>query len=313
MEERLDQLREQGARGELSSGAGSLGYYDLPVLKKPVWTWEIPLYFFVGGAAGCSAVIAFAARGRSRRRLAKTARKIALAGSIVSAPLLISDLGRPERFLYMLRVFKWKSPMSVGVWTLVAFSGATFAAVAADILHDRGGKSRVLAFAGEVARFLAAVTGLGMATYTGVLVGATAIPAWNRRIIELPVEFGMSSLGSSAAILELAGHFDRALNRVALAAAGVETLSAAVASRAIIGKERLDAGSEVPRNDSGSDARMLRAGAVLSGPLPLALRLIGRRSRRLRRLAACSAIAGSLLMRYGWVAAGRRSAAETRP
>lgn len=313
MEERLDQLREQGARGEIASGTGSLSYYDLPVLKKPVWTWEIPLYFFVGGAAGCSAVIAFAARGRSRRRLAKTARKMALAGSIASAPLLISDLGRPDRFLYMLRVFKWKSPMSVGVWTLVAFSGATSAAVAVDILRARGEKSRVLAFAGEAAGLLSAVTGLGMATYTGVLLGATAIPAWNRRIIELPVELGMSSMGSAASILELAGHFDRALNRVALAAAGVETLSMAVASRAIVGEKRPDAGSKAPRNDSGSDARMLRAGAILSGPLPLALRLIGRRSRRLRRLAACSAIAGSLLMRYGWVAAGRRSAADSRP
>src|SRR5256885_7097917 len=30
-------------------------YYGRPVVKPPVWTWEIPTYFFTGGLAGASA------------------------------------------------------------------------------------------------------------------------------------------------------------------------------------------------------------------------------------------------------------------
>src|SRR5688572_10149995 len=96
-------------------------YRDAPLLKPPVWTWEVPLYFFAGGAAGAAAVIAAVAHfgGPSFAALARDAKWVALAGALISPLLLISDLGRPSRFLNMLRVFKLQSPMSVGVWTLV--------------------------------------------------------------------------------------------------------------------------------------------------------------------------------------------------
>src|SRR5947208_11215073 len=101
------------------------GYYGIPLLKEPAWTWEIPLYFFVGGAAGAAAVVgAIASYTGADRRLVRDARWIAAAGSVLSPALLISDLGRPERFLNMMRVFKPQSAMSMGVWTLVGFSGA---------------------------------------------------------------------------------------------------------------------------------------------------------------------------------------------
>src|SRR4028118_1689221 len=100
-------------------------YYDLPLLKPPVWTWEVPVYFFVGGAAGAASVLGVAAQfSKGNEELVRDARWIALIGVAVSGPLLIPDLGRPERFLNMLRVFKPQSPMSVGVWTLAVFGGA---------------------------------------------------------------------------------------------------------------------------------------------------------------------------------------------
>src|SRR5881392_2350925 len=103
------------------------GYYGIPLLKEPAWTWEIPLYFFVGGAAGAAAVVgAIASYTGADRRLVRDARWIAAAGAVISPALLIADLGRPSRFLNMLRVFKLQSPMSVGAWTLVGFvSGAS--------------------------------------------------------------------------------------------------------------------------------------------------------------------------------------------
>src|SRR5581483_11139583 len=130
-ERRLDQIRQEAKkRGQLAvvsarpagapfpQASPENGYYHIPLLKQPPWTWEIPLYFFVGGAAGAAAVIgAIADYTGADRQLVTHARWIAAAGSVISPALLISDLGRPERFLAMLRVFKPQSPMSVGVWT----------------------------------------------------------------------------------------------------------------------------------------------------------------------------------------------------
>src|SRR6185436_9246973 len=105
-------------------------YYGLPILKKPVWTWEVPVYFFVGGAAGAAAMIGAAAQlAGGNERLVRDARRVAAIGANLSAPLLIADLGRPERFLNMLRVFKPQSPMSVGAWAPAVFGAGSTAAV----------------------------------------------------------------------------------------------------------------------------------------------------------------------------------------
>src|SRR5690242_3577678 len=104
-------IRPSGSPFPLASP--ETGYYGIPLLKEPSWTWEVPLYFFVGGAAGAAAVMgAIASYSGADRRLVRHARWIAAAGAVISPALLIADLGRPERFLSMLRVFKPKSPMS---------------------------------------------------------------------------------------------------------------------------------------------------------------------------------------------------------
>jgi len=279
-------------------------YYGLPTVKAPVWTWEIPAYFFVGGAAGAAAVIASAARmAGASTELVRDARWVAAAGAALSPPLLIADLGRPERFVNMLRVFKLQSPMSVGAWTLVAFSTAAAAAAAADLV-DRASAGRIpVRVIGNAAETLAAATGLALSTYTGVLIGATTIPVWAANVRVLPVHFGMSGMGSAASILELLGHTDPALNVVAAGAAVVETLTGI--SIELRGSEAL-----VPLRESTSGT-ITRIGGVLSGPVPLALRVLGRRSMTARRTAAVSTIAGSLLTRFAWMAAGRESARRT--
>src|SRR4051794_3393290 len=99
--------------------------YGRPVIKPPVWTPEIPIYFYVGGLAGASAGVGLLCDLRGEHALARRAWLVALGGSVVSPALLISDLGRPARFLNMLRMFKVSSPMSVGSWVLAAFGTAT--------------------------------------------------------------------------------------------------------------------------------------------------------------------------------------------
>ncbi|HEV7923189.1 MAG TPA: NrfD/PsrC family molybdoenzyme membrane anchor subunit [Thermoanaerobaculia bacterium] len=281
-ERRLDELREEAAR--TGSVAGKLlRYYDVPLLKAPVWSWEVPAYFFVGGGAGAAAVLAAAARlTGADASLVKDARWIAAVGAAVSGPLLIADLGRPERFLNMMRVFKPQSPMSVGAWILAGFGTLSAATVLADLL----GFERIA----DTAGVLSAATGLGMATYTGVLLGATAIPAWAEHVSLLPFHFGASALGSAASALQLRGHDEKALHILAFGAAVFETAAAVP-----------------PRSTT------MKAAEFLSGPVPLALRLLGLRSKRARRAAAAATLLGSLLTRLAWVESGRDSAAESGP
>jgi formate-dependent nitrite reductase membrane component NrfD len=269
-------------------------YYDLPLHKPPVWTWEIPTYFFVGGAAGAAAAIGAAAQlAGADEALVRDARWIAAAGSAVSAPLLIADLGRPERFLNMLRVFKLESPMSVGAWTVAAFGTASGAAAFADLIRRR--TDLPVKVVGDASAIVAGATGLVMATYTGVLIGATAIPVWKRHVRLLPVHFGASALGSAVSLLELRGHRDAALNGLALGAAIFETL----ANYALEGgRERVDA----PLRNT-----FTRVGGALSGPIPLLLRLL-----RARRGAALSTLLGSLITRFAWVEAGKASAKDVK-
>jgi hypothetical protein len=279
--------------------AGS--YYGAAPLKPPVWTWEIPAYFFVGGAAGAASLIAAAARSAGAGdALVRDARWVAAVGAALSHPLLISDLGRPERFLNMLRVFKLQSPMSVGAWTLVAFSNAAAASAFADLARRITNGRLPVTIVADAAGILAAGTGLVLSTYTGVLLGATAIPVWAKQATLLPVHFGVSGLASAAAALELVGHRHRALNAIGIGAAIVETTTAAHV-------EWTDEPALEPIR-RGTPGVLVRAAGLLSGPLPLILRLAGRRSLRIRRIAALATIAGSILTRVAWVAAGRPSA-----
>jgi formate-dependent nitrite reductase membrane component NrfD len=261
-------------------------YYDVPLLKAPVWTWEIPLYFFVGGTAGGAALIGFAAAASGiDGTLARDARWVAAAGGPVSAALLTADLGRPERFINMLRVFKPQSAMSVGSWTLTAFSGASTTAL--------------VPIGRTAASATSALLGCGMLTYTGVLIGATAIPVWHEHVRTLPVHFAASGMGSAAALLTLMGHDERALNRIGIAAAAVETLVGAAIET--------DPSPDSQPLRAGTSGTIVRLGGVLSGPAPLVLRMLGR-APGWRRAASVAALAGSLLTRIGWLLAGRVSA-----
>lgn len=313
-EQRLSLIQREAAalvpsETGLAVASAERGYYELPLLKEPTWTWEIPLYFFVGGAAGTAAVIAGVARltGASPK-LVRDARRISIAGAILSPALLISDLGRPSRFLAMLRVFKPQSPMSVGVWMLLGFSGATFAANAAEWLS---GRSKLLKFSAllENAGDLGALAlGLPFASYTGVLIGATVIPAWNRNVGLLPGHFLASGLGASVGMLELAGNETPALQWLGLGAAVAET---AVGARI---ETKSDPAVEPLKH--GPSGWLIRLGGVLSGPVPLALRAASlfmkpRRAMKVRKWAAVSAVVGSAITRAAWVHAGHVSARES--
>ena len=172
-------------------------YYGRPVVKPPVWSPEVPWYFFTGGILGGAATLALAAEWRGDERLAWSARVVAMCAGTVSPVLLISDLGRPARFFNMLRVFRPTSPMSVGSWLLaVAATSNAFA-----------GAWKVFGLFGRAslaARLAAGITGPPMTTYTAALLANTAIPVWREARSELPFVFaGSAAAGTGAAVAAL--------------------------------------------------------------------------------------------------------------
>jgi formate-dependent nitrite reductase membrane component NrfD len=183
-------------------------YYDYPVLKAPVWRWEIIWYFFFGGlAAGCYVIASIAALFGSRedRSVARTGYYLSLLAVLPCPVLLIKDLGRPDRFLHMLRIFKVKSPMSMGTWGLVSFSffsGITAVIQAArDGIFGRWWGTRLLAALPQ--RFLAipgSAVGVFLGGYTGVLLTATSIPLWSRSKL-LGAIFISSAISTSTALI----------------------------------------------------------------------------------------------------------------
>jgi formate-dependent nitrite reductase membrane component NrfD len=270
-----------------------------PLIKAPVWTWEVPLYFWVGGVASGSSFVALACDAAGDRRSASTARLVALAAVAPAPALLIADLGRPERFLNMLRIIKPRSPMNLGAWCLVAFSAADAAAVAADVL-GLGAAARGLGAA-------TAILGGYLGSYTGVLLAATAVPVWSRSRSFLGPIFVSTATATGAALTRLvlvgrglpAGHPTRvALGRVESGAIGVELVLSAINER------RLGPAGRAMKQRRPRALFRLAEAAVVAG---LVLRLAGERTH-----VASSGLylAGGLAFRYAWVEVGRVSARD---
>ena len=311
-ESRIDQLREEAwANGVVTDrgvdvASGPMprrpGYYGQPVVRPPVWTWEIPVYFFVGGLGGMSAVIALGAVLFHHLDVVRPAVWVGAFASVLSPVLLILDLGRPHLFINMLRVFKPQSPMSMGAWILSGFGMCVVPGLIALELHTfhmfRGAIDQILRIAAEILIFGSAMFGVLLATYTGVLVGVTAIPAWFLHHRLLPIHFGAAGLGSAAALLELLGHRIAPLNAIGFFAAAVES---ALLIWLSLNKHGA-ADRAIHEHHSGW---LIRIGEILNGPLALVLRLFG-----LIPLAAISFLLGAVVSRFGWIAVGRVSGCD---
>jgi len=192
--------------------------------------------------------------------------------------------------------------MSMGAWILTAFGTSAVAGLITLELHAHqifpGTLDQLLRLAAGIFIFGAAIFGTLLATYTGVLIGATAIPAWFLHRTFLPIHFGTAGLGSAAGVLELLGHRIAALNFLGFYAAAVET--------ALLIWLSVDKHGAADRaiHEHGS-GWLIRIGEVLNGPLALVLRFFG-----FIPWAAISFLAGALVSRIGWIAVGKVSGAD---
>ncbi len=274
-------------------------YYGRQIIKTPTWkTPDVPLYLFLGGAAGASAVLAEGAALSGNQPLERVARLAAASGAGLGTVFLIHDLGRPERFLHMLRVFKVTSPLSVGSYILAPFSALAAAAAGS---HVTG----VLPRLGRLAGVGAAAFGPPLVTYTAALFANTAVPAWHEAYRELPFVFAGSGASAAGGIAMLFAPLDSVVpaRRMAVLGAGVELTSSELLKRRL--------GMLAEPYEQGRAGMLMRTASRMTAGAA-AVSLLGRRSRLVTALCGATYVAASAITRFGVFEAGLASARDPK-
>jgi hypothetical protein len=273
-------------------------YYGRPIVKPPTWSGrDIASYLFLGGLAGGSSVMAAGAELTGRPALARTAKIGALAAISLSTAVLVHDLGRPERFVNMLRVFKPTSPMSMGSWILVAYGPAAGVAAATDA-------TGLFRRTGRAATGWAGLSGAAVASYTSVLIANTALPTWHEAHRELPFLF----VGSGASAASGLGLLAAPVHETAPARASAVFGAALELAAGHLMRRRLGPLAEPYR--TGRGAVLMRASQALTVAGAAGAALAGGRSRLGAALAGTALLAGSVCTRFGVFEAGRASALD---
>lgn len=296
--DRAGEVRQTESKRPSAESTGE-DYYGRPVLKAPVWAWYIPAYFWVGGCAGAAATLGAATTlaGGAQSSLARACRTIAFGGTTVGAALLVADLGRPSRFVYMLRVFRPRSAMSVGSWILVG-AGATTAAALLESPVQRA------------ATIASGVFGPALASYTGVLLANTAVPTWQAARRTLPPLFAAGGLAGAAALLELFDLDDaslRTLRRFQAASRALE-LAAALLMKREVEHRAPEAHVHLKQGRAGA---LFKVSTVLTGAALVGALLPGS-SRNRRIVTGLLGTIGAIAMRYAVSDSGTASAKDPK-
>ena len=282
-------------------------YYGKPILNAPVWeARDIAGYLFLGGLAGGSSLLAAGADLTGRPGLSRAAKAGAAGAITLSLAALVHDLGRPARFINMMRVFKVTSPMSVGTWLLSGYAPAAGVA-AATALTGR------LPKVGAAATVGAALLGPAVAAYTAALIADTAVPAWHDGYREMPFVFTGSGAMAAGGLGLLAGPAEESgpARNLALAGQVVEMLAFERMTRRI--------GMVAEPYHTGRGGAYVRAGQVL-GALGAAGATLsgtpavpsGRPRRLITALSGAALIGASIATRWGVFHAGMASARDPK-
>ncbi len=309
-----------GAKSRRDDFPATPTYYDRPLLKAPHWEWNVMTYLFLGGIMGGLGIIAMLADPNKpeERRLRRTARYTSLALAAANPALLISHLGRPERFLNMMRIVKFKSPMSLGVWGLVAYSGVATATVTRELAESEVIPRWMRHFSPAPLTQLQAALGAFISGYTGVLLSATANPFWASGKRHIPAACVASGVASACALSNLlavveGNHGPAAkVERFEVFAGALEIL--------LLSDFEKRGGAYARPMFSGRRGERFRSYTVLAGTLaPMALNLFGAVLKLPKPLDAVRTVTASLLTLAGGyvfretlIEAGKDSARDPR-
>lgn len=281
-------------------------YYDRPMLKAPHWEWNVVTYLFLGGIMGGLGLIQILASDatQAERKLKRTAHVTSFALAALNPGILITHLGKPERFLNMLRIVKFKSPMSLGVWGLVFYSGAAGA--------------NVIRMLPPIFEPLQALLGSFIAGYTGVLLSATANPFWasgKKHIPAFSVASGLASACALSNLISIVTGNEEATHKVEK----LEMIAGASEFALLADFKRAsgDYGKPFFEGERGTTLETVTVAAGIAAPF--ALNLIGSLIRlpkpvNAMRVVAASALTlvGGYMLRHCLIEAGKASARDPR-
>lgn len=312
-----DGRRGRGRRGDgewsMVPEATFSSYYGRQIVKPAPWNDEIPAYMFAGGLAAGSSILAAGGDLTGRPALRRAGRLTAAGALSFSMVALVHDLGRPERFLNMMRTVKLTSPMSVGTWILALYAppmGIAAVSELADLARPGAADGparlvRLVRAAGRPAGVVAAVFAPPVAAYTAVLLSDTATPSWHEAYRELPFVFCASALAAASGVAMLAVPVSQTgpVRRVALGAAVSEIAAERQMERSM--------GLAAEPLHTGDPGRLMRAARYLTAAGAVGSLLAGR-SRVAAALTGAALLAGSACTRFGIVRAGIASAKDPK-
>ncbi len=287
-------------------------YYGRPVVKPAPWGHEVGAYLFLGGVAGGSGLLAAGAQLTGRNTLRRNTRLSALVAVMLGAVALVKDLGRPERFVNMLRTIKLTSPMSVGSWILSFFSAGIGIAAASELDRMTGeriplGPLRTVLRAMEgPAGLEAALFAPPLAVYTAVLLTDTATPTWNAAYKDLPFVFASSASLAASGLAMITTPVSEAgpARKLAVIGAACDLISARFT------EYRMDPLTREPLHH-GTPGRLLAWSEWLAAAGGLGA-LLGGQRRGVAALSGLTLLTASAMLRFGFFEAGKESARDPR-
>lgn len=302
--------RKGGGETAMVPEAEFSSYYGRPIVKAAPWEHDIPAYLFSGGLAAGASLLAAGADLTGRPALRRACRLAALGSLGFSMAALVHDLGRPSRFLNMLRTAKLTSPMSVGTWLLSFYGPFAATAAAAEVVDmlpagARRGPLRLVSALGRPAGVVGALAAPPVAAYTAVLLSDTATPSWHAAYRELPFVFVGSAAAASGGLGMLTAPVDQAGPARRLAVLG--------ASAELAMEQRMERSMGITAEPlhRGTAGRWMRAAKALTAAGAVGA-AVGGRSRALTALSGAALMAGSWCTRFGVFEAGMASATDPK-
>jgi formate-dependent nitrite reductase membrane component NrfD len=294
-------------------------YYGIPPIKEHTWTWEVPVYFWLGGIGAGAHVVTTIARLLSHddRAFLRAGRYTTLVAMILSPILLIMDLGRPERFLNMLRILKLRSPMSTGSWALSVFGALSGLIAVAQAAQDGLlGRDNALVRLVKVSipdrllSMIALPVGFYVGSYSGILLSATSVPMWARNFLLMGPTFLSSALSTALSAISFVLHLGEWGEKRTLEALRRAERISLVIEAALIAASLLRMGRWGRPLFSKRLAPLFFGGTVAGGILAPFVLLSGRESRPRGLLASVLVLLGGLALRFAMIEGGRLSARD---